>query len=84
LGHGKEHLPAKQFVILDRLIPILTHLSCHWTVPLKCFFSSDKKSKDFFQCQKEKNNFITPKAKKRKECCQSQEKRKYCFPMTSH
>ncbi len=34
LGHGKEHLPAKQFVILDRLIPILTHLSCHWTVPL--------------------------------------------------
>ncbi len=34
LGQGKEHLPARQFVILDRLIPILTHLSCHWTVPL--------------------------------------------------
>jgi hypothetical protein len=34
LGQGKEQLPAKQFVILDRLIPILTHLSCLGTVPL--------------------------------------------------
>ncbi len=35
LGQDKEHLPARQFIILDRLIPILTHLSCHWIVPLK-------------------------------------------------
>ncbi len=35
LGQDKEHLLARQFIILDRLIPILTHLSCHWTGPVK-------------------------------------------------
>ncbi len=34
LGQGKWHLPAKEYIIMDRLIPILTHLSSHWTVPL--------------------------------------------------
>jgi hypothetical protein len=38
LGHGKWHLPAIQFILTVRLIPILTHLSSRWTVPLmaKC------------------------------------------------
>ncbi len=35
LGQGKWHLPAKECIIMDRLIPILTHHSSHWTVPLK-------------------------------------------------
>ncbi len=34
LGHGKRHLPAIQIFIAVRLIPILTHLSSGWTVPL--------------------------------------------------
>jgi hypothetical protein len=34
LGHGKGHLPAKEYIRMDRLIPILTHLSSHWTVSL--------------------------------------------------
>ncbi len=34
LGHDKRHLPAKQIFIAVRLIPILTHLSSGWTVPL--------------------------------------------------
>ncbi len=34
LGHGKRHLPAIQIFIVVRLIPILTHLSSRWTVPL--------------------------------------------------
>jgi hypothetical protein len=28
-------LPAIQFILAVRLIPILTHLSSRWTVPLK-------------------------------------------------
>ncbi len=36
LGHGKRHLPAIQIFIVVRLIPILTHLSSRWTVPLRC------------------------------------------------
>jgi hypothetical protein len=35
LGHGKWHLPAIQFILTVRLIPILTHLSSRWTVPLR-------------------------------------------------
>ena len=35
LGHWKLHLPAKQFILAGRLIPILTHLSSCWTVPLR-------------------------------------------------
>jgi hypothetical protein len=35
LGQGKWHLPAIQFILAVRLIPILTHLSSRWTVPLK-------------------------------------------------
>ncbi len=35
LGHGKWHLPAIQFILAVRLIPILTHLSSRWTVPLR-------------------------------------------------
>jgi hypothetical protein len=35
LGHGKRRLPAIQIFIAVRLIPILTHLSSRWTVPLK-------------------------------------------------
>jgi hypothetical protein len=35
LGAGKGHLPACEYIIMDRLIPILTPLSCHWTVPLR-------------------------------------------------
>ncbi len=35
LGHSKGQLPAKEYIRMDRLIPILTHLSFHWTVPLK-------------------------------------------------
>jgi hypothetical protein len=35
LGQGKGHLPAREDIIMDRLIPILTPLSCRWTVPLK-------------------------------------------------
>ncbi len=34
LGHGKGHLPAREYVIRNRLIPILTPLSSRWTVPL--------------------------------------------------
>jgi hypothetical protein len=34
LGQGKGQLPAKEYIRMDRLIPILTHLSSHWTVPL--------------------------------------------------
>jgi len=34
LGQGKGHLLAKEYIIMDRLIPILTHLSSHLTVPL--------------------------------------------------
>ncbi len=34
LGHDKRHLPATQIFIAVRLIPILTHLSSGWTVPL--------------------------------------------------
>ncbi len=34
LGHCKRHLPAIQIFIAVRLIPILTHLSSRWTVPL--------------------------------------------------
>ena len=34
LGQSKGHLPAREDIIMDRLIPILTHLSSHWTVPL--------------------------------------------------
>jgi hypothetical protein len=33
LGQGKEHLAAREFIIMDRLIPILTPLSSRWTVP---------------------------------------------------
>ncbi len=39
LGPGKWHLPAIQFILAVRLIPILTHLSSRWTVPLRCFGS---------------------------------------------
>ncbi len=39
LGHGKWHLPAIQFILAVRLIPILTHLSSRWTIPLKSAFS---------------------------------------------
>jgi hypothetical protein len=35
LGQSKGHLPAREDIIMDRLIPILTHLSSHWTVPLR-------------------------------------------------
>ncbi len=35
LGQCKGHLPAREDIIMDQLIPILTHLSSHWTVPLK-------------------------------------------------
>jgi hypothetical protein len=35
LGHGKRYLPAIQIFIAVLLIPILTHLSSRWTVPLK-------------------------------------------------
>jgi hypothetical protein len=35
LGQGKGHLPAREYIIMDRLILILTPLSSHWTVPLK-------------------------------------------------
>jgi hypothetical protein len=38
LGHGKWYLPAIQFLLAVRLIPILTHLSSRWTVPLKPFY----------------------------------------------
>ncbi len=34
LGHLKWHLPAIQFILAVQLIPILTHLSSRWTVPL--------------------------------------------------
>ncbi len=34
LGQSKGHLPAREDIIMDRLIPILTHLSSRWTVPL--------------------------------------------------
>jgi hypothetical protein len=34
LGQGKGHLPTREYIIMDRLIPILTPLSSHWTVPL--------------------------------------------------
>jgi hypothetical protein len=34
LGHDKLHLSARQIFIAVRLIPILTHLSSRWTVPL--------------------------------------------------
>ncbi len=34
LGHCKWHLPAIQFILAVRFIPILTHLSSRWTVPL--------------------------------------------------
>ncbi len=34
LGHDKRHLPAIQIFIAVQLIPILTHLSSRWTVPL--------------------------------------------------
>ncbi len=37
LGQGKRHMPAIQIFIAVRLIPILTHLSSRWTVPLICF-----------------------------------------------
>jgi hypothetical protein len=36
LGQGKGHLPAMQFILAVRLIPILTHLNSRWTVPLRC------------------------------------------------
>ncbi len=35
LGQSKGHLPAREDIIMDRLIPILTHLSSRWTVPLR-------------------------------------------------
>ncbi len=34
LGQGKGHLPARENIRMDLLIPILTPLSFHWTVPL--------------------------------------------------
>ncbi len=37
LGQSKGHLPAREDIIMDRLIPILTHLSSRWTVPLRHF-----------------------------------------------
>jgi hypothetical protein len=34
LGQGKGHLPAREYIRMDRLIPILTPLCSHWTIPL--------------------------------------------------
>jgi hypothetical protein len=34
LGPGKGHLPARQFIKMDGLIPVSTHLCFHLTVPL--------------------------------------------------
>ncbi len=34
LGQRKGHLPAGEYIIRNRLIPILTPLSSRWTVPL--------------------------------------------------
>jgi hypothetical protein len=34
LGARQRTLPAREYIILDRLIPNLTPLSCHRTVPL--------------------------------------------------
>ncbi len=39
LGQSKGQLPAREDIIMDRLIPILTHLSSHWTVPLSQKYS---------------------------------------------
>ncbi len=35
MGHNKRHLPAIHIFIAVRLIPIFTHLSSGWTVPLR-------------------------------------------------
>ncbi len=34
LGQDKGNLLAREYIIMNRLIPILTHLSSHWKVPL--------------------------------------------------
>ncbi len=40
LGHGKGHLPTRQFIKMDRLVPVSTHLFSLDSTLIKCFRSS--------------------------------------------
>jgi hypothetical protein len=40
LKAGKGHLLAREYIIMDRLIPILTPLSSRWRVPLTDLLNS--------------------------------------------
>ncbi len=59
LGQGKGHLPAKEYMLVDRLVSILTHLSSHWTVPLTRKFRQRLTKTHSFEAQTFSLTFAT-------------------------